>query len=127
LHALAGRTEVELEPALPVRLLLGTDGALPAPPRRLKAVLAPPERSGIGIDWEGPAFGPEHEIRTCAWRPGRMQVLWIVAEYADDLSRGGGRVAEVFPPQFVDVLETAGEQVFELPIPAEELARILAE
>lgn len=127
LLAVSGREEVALEPALPVRLVLKTDGALPAPPRVLKAVLAPLDVPGVGIDWEGPAFGPERELRTIAWGPGRMQVRWIVAEYAEDLSSGGGTSPEVWPPQYVDVQDSPLEQVFEVSISAAELARILAE
>jgi hypothetical protein len=114
--------EVALEPGLPVRLRLHTDGALPAPPRYLKAVLVAPE-APFGIDWEGPAFGASREIVTRAFHPGSLYVQWIVAEVSADGSHG----VDIAPAQSVEVLDTSGEQVFDLTISAAELARVLAE
>ena len=125
LRGVGERVQIRLEPGIPVKLRLTTDGVLPAPPRYLKAVLVPAEEPDFGFDWEGPAFDATHTLTTTAWRPGRMQVRWIVARYGADRVQGGGAVAEVFPPQFVDVYESAYEQVFDVSISAEELARIL--
>ena len=49
----------------------------------------------------------------------------MVAEYEEDQT--SGTAPEVFPLQFVDVLDTPAEQVFEVTISAAELARILRE
>jgi hypothetical protein len=125
LQDLGEHAEVELEPGLPVRLRLANDVVLPEPPRYLKAVLEPPEVAGLGIDWAGPAFGAEREIRITAFGSGRMLVRWIVETVQED-GRGGG-ASWVQPPQFVDVRETAELQTFEVTISAAELARILRE
>lgn len=127
LRSVRRRVEVELEPAIPVKLELVTDGTLPAPPRYLKAVLVPVEHADIGIDWEGPAFGATREITTFAWKPGRMKVAWIEAHYGEGRGSGGGTVREVFPPQYVEVLESDQVQVFEVHLSAAQLERLFRE
>ncbi len=127
LHDLGQRAELELEPGIPVKLRLATVGVLPEPPRYLKAVLVPADEPLIGIDWEGPAFDATREVSTFAWKPGRMKVLWIAAAYDEDGRRGGGVAPEVSPPQYVDVQDSDREQVFEVQLSAEQLARILRE
>lgn len=123
LRAFGGRAEIALEPGLPVRLRLVTTGVLPAPPRDLHAVLVPVGEARVGIDWEGPAFGPTRELVTLAWGPGRMKVEWIVAEHGADGSQGGGIVREATEAQYVVLVDTTAEQVFELTLSAEDLAR----
>lgn len=127
LHDLGERAEASLEPGIPVKLRLNTDGILPQPPRYLKAVLVPAEDPHIGIDWEGPAFGATRELSTLAWKPGRMKVTWIVAEYSEDGNNGGGVAPEVSPTRYVEVLDSDQEQVFEVSLSAAELARLLGE
>ena len=116
-------TEVELRPGIPVRLRLVTDGALPEPPRSLKAVLVTPQEPLRGLDWDGPAFDATHELVTSAGEPGQHLVEWIVAESSADRSSGGG---QCFCTRTIDVLDSREEQTFELKLSAQELARMLA-
>lgn len=119
-------TEVTLEPGLPVRLRLHTDGALPEPPVFVKAMLVPVDaEAGQGLDFEGASFGPTRELVTTAWKPGRQRVVWLRSERRADGWGNSGVWPEVSPAQTVEVLDLRGEQVFDVSIPAEELARLL--
>lgn len=126
LRDVGARVEVALRPGLPVKLRLKTDGVLPEPPHYLKAVLMPVNQGDYGFDWEGPAFDATGTLLTTAWDIGRMRVRWIAATYENDHLQGGGTLYDV-APQFVDVYESPLEQVIDVSLPAEELARMFAE
>lgn len=123
LRGLGELETVRLEPGIPVRLRLHAPGGLPAPPRYLKASLVPAWQPEIGFDWQGPAFDASCQLVTRVGEPGRMRVAWIAAEHEEE-GQGGGTVIELDEPTFVDVLDSSKEQVFDLELSAEELARL---
>lgn len=119
---LSGEHEVELVPALRVRLVLPSSIELPEPPVYLKAALASDDG---GIDWSVPVFDAGREIVCSAPAPGRLRVQWIVER------RSGGAASattmELEPVQFVELVDTAAEQRFELAVTPEVLARALVD
>ncbi|HVS11844.1 MAG TPA: carboxypeptidase-like regulatory domain-containing protein, partial [Planctomycetota bacterium] len=114
------RATVELEPGIPVRLRLRTDGALPEPPRYLKATLVAVDDSHQGIDWGGPAFDAKGEILIYAGKPGPAKVVWIAAKH-----EGSGGIRDTVRAQYVVVRDVPQEQVFDVSLSAAELAEIL--
>lgn len=125
LFGLGPLTEVRLEPGIPVRLRLVTDGILPEAPRYLKAFLRSASDPGRGCDWEGPAFGPARELLTTASGSGPNRVVWLgVTDGVHGIAR------ELSPPQVLDVQDIHDpdvEQVFTVAIPTDELARLMAQ
>ncbi len=126
LEGLRGQRVIELLEGLSIRLILRTDGELPRPPIYVKAVLMPADADSFAqVDYGAPCFDETREIVTKAFAAGRMKVQWVLERRS-----GGSAMAsttEVQPEQFVEVLDTPGEQVFEIEISAEELARIAEE
>ena len=126
LEGLRGERVVELQEGLSIRLILRTDGELPRPPIYVKAVLVPADGDSFnGVDWGAPCFDETREIVTKAFAVGRMKVQWVLERRTGVSAMAS--TTEVQPEQFVDVLDVPGEQVFEIEISAEELARIAEE
>jgi hypothetical protein len=121
-----GRREVRLRDALLVRLLLRTDGVLPAPPTRVKAVLVPadadPSRIASLVDQGQPAFDERREVLVRSPHAGALRVQWVV-----ERGQAGAALAtlvDVEPAQSVVVADVLGEQVLAVEISAAELERI---
>jgi hypothetical protein len=123
LVGVAGEREVELVPALAVRLVLPTGLPLPEPPVHIKAVLVEPDSEDI--DWSAPAFDAQREIVCRAPAAGRLRVCWIV----ERRSSGGASATTlaIEPAQYVEVREQDAEQRFELELSNEALRRALAD
>jgi hypothetical protein len=122
LEGVAGRRVVSLREALPVRLVLRTDGVLPPPNVVIRATLARPGATWAELDWGGAGFDASGEVVTRARDTGRMKVHWMVE---DERGSAWNLISvDVRPEQFVEVLDTPVEQVFEIEIPAAELERI---
>ncbi len=123
LAGVAGEREVELVPALAVRLVLPTGLPLPEPPVHIKAVLVEPDSQDI--DWSAPVFDAQREIVCRAPAAGRLRVCWIV----ERRSSGGASATTlaIEPAQYVEVREQDAEQRFELELSGEALRRALAD
>jgi len=124
LFAVHREATARLEPGIPVRLRLSTDGVLPTPPDYLKAALVPDQEILRGIDWEAPAFDASHEVRLRVSRPGYLRLLWIAAQRSE--RSHGGHVPPGREPQYLTVLDSDVEQVFEVHLSAAELAALFA-
>jgi len=123
LEDVRGEREIQLDDGLPIRLILRTDGEVPAPPYYVKAVLIPVEGGHNSIDWGAPCFDEAREVRTRAYGTGQMKVQWLV-EKRGSTGSAMATTANVEPEQFVEVLETPAEQTFEVEISAEQLGAI---
>jgi hypothetical protein len=111
-----GDVTVELTRGPAVRLRLPAGAALPKPPRFLKPYLtASEEGSPMGGHFQQAVFDERREVLLYAPNPGRLRVEWFVEERSENtLSTMSLSVPEA---QWIEVLDLAGEQVFELVVP----------
>lgn len=116
-----GARRVVLERGPRVRLFLPPDVELPAPPHYLKAYLAE-----VGVTdpllsvLQEQVFGPDRELTLYTHRAGKLEVRWLLERR---LEKGLSTASlDLDPPQALEILDVAGEQVFEVIAPVEQLA-----
>ena len=100
------------------------DVELPERPYFIKVALAPADGGHQSIDWGANAFDEKREIVVRAPAAGRMKVHWLVEH------RGGSSstatMANIEPEQFVEILDTDGEQVVEVTLTDDQVQEIVA-
>jgi hypothetical protein len=99
-----------------VRLRLPAGAELPKPPRYLKPFLAQESREGsMGGHFQMEVFDGRGEVLLHAPTHGRLRVDWLIEERSQNsLSTMNLDVAE---PQWIEVLDLPGEQVFDVVVP----------
>ena len=121
LRDVRGDVEVELRRGLPVRLRIPADVALPAPPKYLKAYLAPGQDESLAYGhFLDVVFDERREILLHAPAAGRLRVGWLLEERAEGMLSTSNLGAE--PAAFVEVLDVEAEQFFDVEPPREALA-----
>ena len=116
-----GDLEIRLQPALPVRLVLRAEGALPQPPAHLAALL-------IAVASDEPVhegvfrFDERGEVLVLADRPGRMKVQWRVEKL--NATGMSARDVELTREQFIEVEDLHGEQTREVTLTLEDLEKL---
>jgi hypothetical protein len=116
LSGVRGEVTVELVRGPAVRLRLSQGAVLPRPPRFLKPYLTATEEDfQMGGHFQQTVFDERREVLLHAPGPGRLRVEWFLEERSENsLSTTALSVPE---PQWLDVLDLAGEQVFEVFVP----------
>ncbi len=119
-----GDVKIQLERGPKVRLRLPRDFELPKRPRHLKATL---RREGmkdslLGHFQDG-AFDASGELVLYAPGVGEFEIEWVLERRTE--SSLSTRSVAVATPQRIEVLDLAGEQLFELSAPGPEVAKAL--
>lgn len=119
--------EVELEPALRVRIALWTEGELPAAPYSLGCSLY---QDGLQVgEAQGPAFfeGAQREIAFLCSAAGRVEVRWQLQRSIDGASIGGSVGSAVLEDRAVaiDVRDDPAEQLFTVELDGALLAELV--
>ena len=118
----SGAKEITLTPALPVRIVLRTDGTLPEVPFGFGPSLKlDGENVGTPV---ASAFFSDHsrEVLLFVSAPGRIQVTWHLLRFEKNFSYGG----PVLPGHevMIEVLDQAGEQVFFVDLDGDALSEL---
>lgn len=121
LRAVRGVQKVELVPAPLLRLRIPAEVELPAPPSHLKVHVYPSGYRSLASSQQlETAFGPNREVELRSPHLGELEVHWYVE------TRSSGSLVTwplaVSAPQRIEVLDLAGDQIFELVVPVEQLA-----
>jgi hypothetical protein len=118
----SGEEAIELRNGLSVKLVLTGDGEIPEPPVFLSVVLQRPPGGSARFGSKLQSFGKTRELQTIAPESGKLIVGWMVSK---QMGQGGLGMSELSdPPQYVEVLDADGEQVFEIELTAEECKRV---
>ncbi|MSR61574.1 MAG: hypothetical protein EXS08_03880 [Planctomycetes bacterium] len=123
---LSARAEIALEPPLHVRVVLHTDGEFPAPPYVFGCDLHQGDASA-GEAQGMPYFTAEsREIEWLVSAPGKVSVHWHLERRLEGVHFGGSIGGGVLDGHEIeiDVLDVAGEQVFELPLDGATLTEL---
>lgn len=129
LEGVTGRREAVLEPPLRVRVVLRTDGELPALPYLLGCNLYLGD-ARVGEPQGLRYFSAENrEIELLSSAAGRLSVHWNLERRVDAASFGGAMGGDVLRDQAVEieVLDEPGEQVFPVELDGEALADLMRE
>ncbi|MEW6073525.1 MAG: hypothetical protein AB1726_13155 [Planctomycetota bacterium] len=124
-EGVGGEIEIRLRPGFLVRLHLGGDAVLPAPPLHVKAALAPSTDWG-GLDWYGPAFDANREVLVRAPLAGRLQVIWLAERREGRYWSGVLTDVDLEREHFVEIRDVPGEQTVEVTLTQEEMDKIVA-
>ncbi len=119
----SGKEVIQLRRGLPVKLILTGAGQIPDPPLFLSATLQRPPGGFASYGGNIQSFGESREIEIIAPEPGRLVVTWMISKQMGQGGIGTSSVSE--PPQYVELLDVGGEQVFEALLSAEERTRII--
>jgi hypothetical protein len=121
LRGVRGEQRVELVPAPRLRLRIPADVELPSPPSYLKVHLSPSGYESMTQPHQlETAFGPSREVEFRSPHLGQLEVHWYVEKRSPNWIQTA-RLTENSPRR-IEVLDLAGDQIFELVVPVELLA-----